>query len=304
MKILVAEDDPVYCRILETTLAGWGYEVTLVGDGGAALEALKSDDAPKLAILVWMMPKVDGVVVCLELRRCCRPSYTYLLLLTARTFKGDLVAGLQAGADDYLIKPFDPPELQARLYAGRRILELQDQLVAASEAMRHQATRDHLTGAWNHRAIMEILERELQRAGRESRPVAVVLADLDHFKKVNDTYGHLGGDAVLREAGRRMLTTMRPYDMVGRYGGEEFLVVLPGCDQSNAARFAERLRERIAGEPVRHESESITVTASQGVAAYAGTGYADVYALLHAADAALYRAKNSGRNRVEVAAGL
>lgn len=299
MKILVAEDDPVYRRVLESTLAGWGYEVALAGDGLAALDALKADDAPKLAVLDWMMPALDGVQVCRELRKLRRPTYTYLLLLTARTYKEDLVVGLQAGADDYLIKPFDPPELQARLYAGRRILELQDQLIEARELMRLQATRDHLTGAWNHRAILEILERELQRARRDGKPVAVVMADLDHFKKINDTYGHLGGDAVLAAAGKRLAADTRAYDMVGRYGGEEFLIVLPGCDRENAVRFAERLRERLSAEPVDYGGQAIRVTTSQGVAAYSGAGGADVHALLEAADAALYRAKRGGRDRVE-----
>jgi len=303
VKILVAEDDPVYCRVLQTTLAEWGYEVALARDGAAALRALQGDEAPKLAVLDWIMPGMDGVQVCREIRKVRKDTYVYLLLLTAKVQKAELVTGLQAGADDYLIKPFDPSELQARLYAGRRILELQDQLIAAREAMRHQATRDFLTGTWNHRAIVDILEGEVSRARREGRPFAVIMADLDHFKEINDTHGHLAGDAVLREAADRMSKTIRPYDRVGRYGGEEFLIVLPGCDQANAVRFAERLRERVNGEPILYQDRPISVTISQGVVVYSGAEATDHFTLLQAADAALYRAKSSGRNRVELGEG-
>jgi diguanylate cyclase (GGDEF)-like protein len=300
MRICIADDNAAARRVPEMMLTDWGYEVVAVENGAQALQVLQADDGPKLAILDWMMPERDGVQVCQELRRCPRDTHTYLLLLTARTCKEDLIQGLKAGADDYLVKPFEPDELQARLYAGRRILDLQDQLLAAREAMRLQATRNALTGFWNRRAILEILERELSRAQREQTPLGLILADLDHFKRVNHTFGHLAGDAVLVEAARRMGTAIRPYDTLGRYGGEEFLIVLPGCDAANTVKLAERLRQRISETPIAHGGQLLPVTTSQGLAVFPGTGTTDLTGLLQAADAALYRAKDNGRNRAEL----
>ncbi|MGL5098154.1 MAG: GGDEF domain-containing response regulator [Planctomycetia bacterium] len=298
MKILVADDDPVYRRLLEATLAGWGYEVHLAEDGAAALAALTSPDAPTLAVLDWMMPKLDGVQVCRELRGRSFSKYTYHLLLTAKTRKWDLVEALREGADDFMFKPFDPSELEARLFAGRRILELQDRHLADREVLRLQATRDHLTSLWNHRAVMEILEQEFDRATCDHGCLAVVMADLDHFKQINDTHGHLAGDAVLRAVGERLTARLRSHDAVGRYGGEEFLIVLPGRDADDVRKFAARLKDRIRSEPVSIGDRAVGVTASLGAAVYDGRGATDVPSLLKAADAALYRAKREGRDRL------
>ncbi len=218
--------------------------------------------------------------------------------MTAKTQKRDIISGLEAGADDYLTKPYDPLELRARVLAGRRVLELQEELIAAREAMRHQATRDFLTGAWNHRAIMEILDREMNRARREAKPLGIMMADLDHFKRVNDVHGHLGGDAVLREASGRMASTVRPYDQIGRYGGEEFLIVLPGCDVESLLKLGERIRERIAGALMLYSEQAIAVTTSIGAAVFVPPNPIESVAFLQKADEALYRAKNGGRNRV------
>jgi two-component system cell cycle response regulator len=196
-------------------------------------------------------------------------------------------------------KPFDAQELQVRLRAGRRILDLQAQLVAAREALREQATRDPLTCVWNRYAILDTLNREVSRAGRESSPLGVIMADLDHFKRVNDSHGHLAGDSVLREAARRMQSCVRSYDYVGRYGGEEFLIVLPGSSGANAVQLAERLLGAVAGEPVAVGKLSLRLTASLGVTAIEGGQIASPEALIRIADDALYRAKESGRNRVE-----
>lgn len=300
MKILVAEDDPVSRRILEGLLSGWGYECVAVASGDEAWRLLRGEDAPRLAILDWALPGLDGDQICQAVRSRPGDRYIYILLVTARSGKTDLVKGLAAGADDYLSKPYDPLELQARLLAGRRILDLQEQLIEAREALRLQATRDALTGAWNRRAILDILERELLRADREHKSVGVVLADLDHFKRINDTQGHLAGDAVLREVVRRMSEAVRPYDTVGRYGGEEFLIVLPGCDAANSGKLAERLREVVAAEPVAHAEGHIATTLSLGVVALGEPMPHNLHAVLQAADLALYRAKHKGRNRVEV----
>lgn len=300
MKVLVAEDDVIQRTLLEKALTEWGYEALPAGDGDAAWKLLQDEQAPDLLLLDWMMPGLDGVEVCKQVRSLGRDRYTYILVLSARAGHADMLAALEAGADDYLIKPFDPAELKARLNTGRRILHLQNELITAREAMRRQATRDSLTGTWNHAAILEVLEHELGRARREGKPVAAVLADLDHFKAVNDTFGHLTGDAVLCEFAARTAAALRPYDLIGRYGGEEFLVVLPNCDETAVVAVCERLRRRVADQPFTHDGRDVPVTVSVG-AAVSRAGSGDAATLVKAADLALYRAKAAGRNRVELA---
>lgn len=306
MKILVAEDDPVSRRLLEVTLSKWGYEVVTCADGQAAWEALKAPDAPQLVILDWMMPRLDGLQVCKNVRNPDeRPAepYVYIILLTAKSQKTDMVTGLEAGADDYLTKPFDAQELRMRLRAGRRILDLLDELVRAREIMREQARKDSLTQLCTRATVLELLKHELDRSQRHSldsdAPVSVVLADLDHFKHINDTYGHLAGDAVLREAARRMREAIRPYDSIGRYGGEEFLLVLSNCDTLGAAAIAERLLQAVRKDTIVLAEATVSVTLSAGVATSGVIQEPET--LVGAADAALYRAKRGGRNRVEVA---
>ena len=243
MRILIADDESVSRRMLQVLLGKWGYDVVTAEDGDAAWENLKSPDAPRMALLDWMMPGQNGVDVCRMLRKLRPEPYTYILLLTAKDAKESVVEGLESGADDYLTKPFNPQELKARIRVGLRLLDLEDNLVQAREAMRFKATHDTLTGVWNRGAILETLEREVWRSRREGPSLGVLIADLDHFKSVNDTYGHLAGDAVLREVTKKMQADVRPYDAVGRYGGEEFLVLLPGCSGSETRDKAERLRE-------------------------------------------------------------
>jgi diguanylate cyclase (GGDEF)-like protein len=303
MKVLIAEDDPVYRRLLESMLTRWGYDVTVATDGVMACTVLAEKDAPNLAVLDWTMPGLDGNQVCEIVRRHSAERYTWLIMLTARDRKEDLLRGLEAGADDYLVKPFDPAELELRLQTGRRIVTLQDELIRAREELRVQAAHDFLTGVWNRGAIMALLETSLERARREQRPLALLLIDLDHFKQINDQRGHPAGDAALREAARRMKTVLRPYDCVGRYGGEEFLVVLLGCNLPQALQIGERLRACLADEPVSWEPASFPITASLGLFVAEGDSLRDAGALLKAADEALYRAKQAGRNRLEVAAG-
>jgi diguanylate cyclase (GGDEF)-like protein len=298
MKVLIADDSIVSRHLLEATLRRWEYEVSVACDGAEAWRVLEQPDAPRLAILDWMMPGLTGVEICRRVREKGGEPYIYILLLTSKSLKEDLIQGLEAGADDYVTKPFDNHELNVRLRAGRRIVELQDELLAAREALREQATHDALTRLWNRHSIFEILQRELSRAAREHTPVGVILLDLDHFKLINDTHGHVAGDAVLREAARRMMASVRPYDGIGRYGGEEFLVILPGCDEAATERQAERLRNALGRDLMKLTETEVQVTASFGATtALPGAG-STMEQLMHAADEALYRAKDLGRNRV------
>jgi len=302
MRILVAEDDPISRRVLTSMLGKWGFEVIETSDGLGAHAILSRDDTPRLAILDWMMPGIDGLEVTRRLRRHDRQDYVYVILLTARDRQEDIVAGLEAGADDYVVKPFDAGELKVRLRAAQRIVTLQTELLAARDSLHYQATRDALTGLWNRRAILELLGDELQRAARDGHPVAVIMGDLDYFKGINDSHGHAAGDEVLRQAAVRMSGVLRPYDRLGRYGGEEFLVVLPGCRDADALQLGERIRDAVAAEPVGWEGLSLPFTVSLGIAATERAGDLDAEALVRRADAALYRAKRTGRNRVACAA--
>ena len=302
MKLLVADDDPIFRRVLKSVLVKWGFECQIVCDGTEALAELQKSSAPQLAILDWMMPGLDGTEVVRRLREATAASarYTYVLLLTARTEKCDVVKALRAGCDDCLSKPFLPDELHARLLVGQRIVELEARLTAALETMQHQASHDALTGIRNRGAVLTALQRELDRAERHPGPLSVILLDLDHFKLVNDTYGHLAGDRVLLEVARRMQSAVRSYDAVGRFGGEEFLIVLPQTDSAAALTIAHRIAESIRAAPVHAGTVDIPMTASMGVAS--SSTHTDMQTLLHAADCALYDAKAAGRNRVEVAA--
>jgi two-component system, cell cycle response regulator len=301
---LIAEDDPIFRRILESWFKRWDYRVTAVDNGLDAWKLLQSEDAPQLAILDWMMPGMDGIELCRRIRSCDQGPYRYVVLLTAKDDKQDVVAGLEAGADDYLTKPFDVDELRARVRAGRRILDLQAALLRAQTTLQFEAAHDRLTAIWNRGAILDVLKREMERSRRSQDSLGIIMADVDFFKKVNDTHGHLVGDDVLREVGHRLASGLRSYDSVGRYGGEEFLIVVPGCDALNLVVTAERLRRRVADQPVDTSAGPVPVTISLGLAAAQAnqSGLIDCQALLRDADEALYAAKARGRNRVETAA--
>ncbi len=300
IRVLAAEDNPVFQTMLRSMLGKWGYEPIIARDGLEALAVLDANDAPRLAILDWMMPGLDGVEICRRVRGAAREPYIYILLLTARTESQDLVVGMEAGADDYLKKPVVAHELRVRLRAGRRILDLQTELMAAREALRIQATNDNLTGIANRGAILDALHAELARASREHGPVALLLCDIDGFKSINDTRGHQVGDDILREVAHRMKSAMRAYDTVGRYGGEEFLIVLPGCDAEGAHAQAERVRQALAADTFKARGVNVPVTCSFGVAWRETAAPGDADALIREADLALYAAKGNGRNRVEL----
>jgi diguanylate cyclase (GGDEF)-like protein len=294
VRILIAEDEDVSRLKLESLVASWGYQVVSVADGTEAWQVLQRDDAPHLAILDWIMPGLDGPEICRRVRQSQYGHYIYLIILTAKTKRQDILLGMDAGADDYVNKPFDAQELKVRLRAGQRIVELE-------EALRVQATHDSLTGAWNHGAIIEMLERELARARREGSTLGLVMADLDHFKQVNDRFGHLAGDEVLRAAAQRMTRVLRRYDFLGRYGGEEFLILLPRCAAADAAGLADRLRRCVAAEPVTTSAGLIEFTMSLGVTTSDRQHEAAAEALVQRADQALYQAKRLGRDQVAVA---
>lgn len=300
MKILIADDDPVCRKLLIESLGKWEYEVEECKDGVEAWEKMQSENAPRLVILDWLMPGMDGVEVCRKIRKLERESYIYILLLTIKDQKDDIIKGLEAGADDYITKPFFSHELKVRLRAGRRILEMNDGLLETRDILQKQATHDALTGIWNRRAILQAFKAEMDRSQREKKNLSVALLDIDHFKNVNDTYGHLAGDQVLRETVKRMRSQLRPYDSLGRYGGEEFLLILPGCDKDGAVRQAERLRTSVCEKSIDTSGGIIHLTISAGLCVITNGKIGQMEQFIHSADQALYRAKEGGRNRIEV----
>lgn len=297
-KALIADDDRVWCKVLGSLLTKWGYQTETVFNGDDALRELMNPDGPQLAILDWMMPGLDGVEVIKRLRAAHRKSYTYVLLLTSREHSADLVEGLEAGADDYLRKPFDAQELRARLRIGGRILELERRLVTALEDAEYKATHDFLSGIYNRAAITGLLKREASRCKRSGEPMSVMMVDIDHFKSINDTYGHPAGDEVIKQVTVRISSVLRTYDAVGRFGGEEFLVLTPNCALNEALAVAERLRSCVADDKATVGELAIPVSVSVGVSAVR-EDILDVNVAVDTADLALYAAKKGGRNRVE-----
>ena len=289
----------MFRRILLARLQAWGYEVFAVENGTQAWELLQAQVNPDLLILDRMMPGIDGIELCRRVRSRQTDRYQYILLISGKDEKHEVIEGLDAGADDYLTKPLDISELHARIRAGNRVLLLQHNLIKALDALRYQATHDDLTGLWSRGAALLLLKSELERGARSGKHTGVLLIDLDHFKKVNDTYGHLSGDAVLRMAASRISMALRSYDIVGRYGGEEFVAVLSQCSREELGDLAERIRQVVAEDPVTAEGFSIPITVSIGGAV--SENHSDEYDLLAISDAALYTAKRNGRNRFVLA---
>lgn len=295
-KILIAEDNAVSRRLLEATLTKWNYEVIVTTNGKEALEVLKSENPPQIAVLDWIMPEMNGIDVCREIRTTKKEPYIYIIMLSARGEKEDIVEGMNSGADDYIAKPFHSHELNVRIKAGRRIIELEEDLISVRNQLQIQATHDNLTGILNRGAIMDLMHNEMSRAERTKKPIGILMADIDHFKSVNDNYGHLSGDAVLREIVVRIQTALRPYDAVGRYGGEEFLLILPDCNEIDLYKIAERIRAQVSDKEFAIPEGSVTVTISIGATVIESAQDSQSEVFIKKADVALYKAKEEGRN--------
>jgi two-component system, cell cycle response regulator len=300
-KVLVADDSPIYRKLVEHTLSEKQYALLFAKSGREAID-LFSEHRPSLVITDWMMPDLSGIELCQHIRNHSRQTYTYLIILTGITEKNKLVKGLAAGADDYLTKPFHSDELLARVGVGRRIVELHRQLEAKNLLLEELALTDPLTGLPNRRAIEDWATRQLSGAARYGFSFLVVLADLDHFKTVNDTHGHNAGDTVLKKFSEILKANSRRSDICGRVGGEEFLFILTHTTQENARVVIERIRAELEATKFDFDGNSLTVTASFGLAGFEGTQAVDFNRLVSQADAALYAAKRTGRNRLEIAA--
>jgi diguanylate cyclase (GGDEF)-like protein len=293
MKVLIAEDDSVTCRMLEVTLQGWGYEVVVASDGREALEVLMSQDSPQLAVLDWLMPEIDGTEVCRRVREAKKEKYIYMILLTIKEKKVNILEGLDSGADDYIVKPFDAPELKSRLGAGKRVIE-------ENIKLSHQAQYDHLTSLPNRAMFTNKLRRLIIRPEyHENYQFALLFMDLDRFKIVNDNLGHGIGDQLLKEVAARLEDCIRATDIAARMGGDEFAVFLDDINNvSNAKKITDRIQKKLS-EPYDLNGHEIVTTASIGIALSA-TGYTLVEDLIRDADTAMYRAKSIGRGQYEI----
>ena len=298
-RILLVDDEPTQRLIMARLLKRAGYEVETAGNGREALTKLEAGEF-QLMITDWEMPEMDGIALCSAVRSLQDKAYVYIILLTARDAMEHVVTGLQAGADDYLTKPVIEPELMARLNTGKRIVTLERSLRTANEENRRLSITDPLTGAYNRRHLMDQLPREIDRASRYGRKLSAIMCDVDHFKKINDTYGHQIGDEVLKWFVAKLNNGVRNSDWVARYGGEEFVVVLPETNVESGAVAAEHLRAQIAAEPFIAGSTSFPVTASFGASGWAGAvpGGSSLDALMAKCDASVYASKAAGRNRV------
>ncbi len=298
MKILVAEDDLTSRSMLVNLLTRWDYEPVAVDNGNSAWDIMEQTDAPMLALLDWEMPGLNGIDVCRRVRECNSENPPYLIILTVKGETTSIVKGLDSGANDYITKPYNNDELLARLRTGQRMIKLQSELVTAKQALAYEATHDALTGALNRRGILSRLAAEITRARRNRRPLFVGLCDIDYFKKINDQYGHQAGDRVLQKLVTALQNELREYDLLGRLGGEEFLIVAPESMAVSVENLYERLRHKVECLSFPTIADDLQITLSIGVVETHGNVTIDN--VLAEADAALYRAKRSGRNNVVV----
>lgn len=297
MRILVAEDDPVTRRLLQGLLEKWGHKVVATTNGLAALNILQSEDAPQLAVLDWMMPGIDGLEICRHIRQRAVAPYIYILLLTGKSEKQDMIAAMDAGADDYIAKPFDSRELRARLRAGERVLNLESELINARETLRKQATHDPLTGLPNRLLFSDRLKNKLEDSKRHNKQLAVLFLDLDHFKVVNDTLGHNVGDMLLMVVGERLKECLGDNTTFARMGGDEFTILSEIDSPEEASGIAEGILRSLS-EAVFVDNREFFVSCSIGISVFPSDGE-DVETLVKNADTAMYRAKEKGRNNYQ-----
>ncbi len=298
-KIVVADDSPIYRRLVEDALADQDYCVLYANNGRNALDAL-AEHQPSLVITDWEMPDITGIELCKKIRQG-HDTYTYIILLTSNTEKDQVIQGLAAGADDYLTKPFHAGELLARVGVGRRVSELHRQIQAKNQLLQELALTDPLTGLPNRRAIEEWTKHELSAAARHGFAFWVVMADLDHFKSVNDNYGHEAGDLVLKRFAEVLRANTRSSNMCGRIGGEEFVLAITHVDRPGIQIAVDRIRQRLEAEAFTFAGQTVRITASFGIAGFEGKNMTDFDQLVRKADEALYEAKHKGRNRFEFA---
>ena len=299
IRVLVADDSAVSRKLVEHTLDEKWYSLVFAKSGRETLD-LFAQHHPAVVIVDWIMPDLTGIEICKHIRSKTQASYTYIILLTGKSEKESVVEGLAAGADDYLTKPFHPEELIARVGVGLRIMELQREIEVKNAMLLELALTDPLTGLPNRRAIEEWAGRQMSGAARYGFSFWVALADLDHFKTVNDTHGHDAGDTVLKAFAQILKAKSRRSDICGRIGGEEFLFVLTHATREDAKRVIECIRAELEATQFKFKSNTLKVTASFGLAGFEGTRAPDFNRLLAQADLALYSAKRLGRNRVEV----
>ena len=302
MKILVADDASTMRVLLLSGLTRLGYQVEIVSSGDDAWTALHQPEAAEMAILDWMMPGMTGIDICRKLRERNDAPYVYTILLTGMDTADNLEAGLAAGADDYLTKPFKTAELDARLRTGRRFLQLRRELLAAQTEIDYLSNRDSLTSLWNRRMILARLDEELARALPENGSLGVILLDIDHLKRINHTWSDAEGDQVLQQVAARLTESIGADDSVGRFGGEEFLILARARNMYETVMLAERIRKAILDAPILSARGPITVSASFGVSAGLAEQYQASRALIVSAYQALDRAKTEGGNRVYLVA--
>lgn len=299
MKILIAEDDVISCRALQNQAEEWGYTVYTAHNGEDAWKIIKENDI-RMAVLDWKMPKMDGTEICRKIRKHYEEHHTryiYIIMLTARSLKEERIRGLAAGIDDYMTKPASFVELKIRLKNGERIIQLEDNRI-------NLASFDGLTKVWNRNKILEFFEEELERGRRDSRPTGIIMADIDNFKTVNDTYGHFIGDKVLVEVTTRLKSSIRRYDKIGRYGGDEIMIVLSNCRQGQLEQIADRLRRSVCKKEVKTKAGAIKTSVSLGAISSEMAPRTTSSFLLQASDNALYKAKKEGRNKLIIASAI